>query len=47
MKEKRIHRESSAASNGMFCTKYRVFKLHIKKNVALQYNEICYFICKT
>ena len=42
------HRESSAAFKGMFCTKYRVFKLHIKKEIcALRYNKYnCYFICK-
>lgn len=47
-KQKNTCRESSAAFKGMFCTKYRVFKLHIKKTLrfALQYNEICYFICK-
>lgn len=34
-KTKNTCRESSAAFKGMFCTKYRVFKLHIKKNFAL------------
>lgn len=29
--KKNTYRESSAAFKGMFCTKYRVFKLHIKK----------------
>lgn len=48
LNKKNMCRESSAAFKGMFCTKYRVFKLHIKKTLrfALQYNEICYFICK-
>lgn len=32
--QKKTHRESSAAFKGMFCTKYRVFKLHIKKKSA-------------
>lgn len=36
-------RESSAAFKGMFCTKYRVFKLHNKykkKECALHYNTV-------
>lgn len=34
-------RESSAAFKGMFCTKYRVFKLHIKEKLcALRYNTM-------
>lgn len=41
--KKNTCRESSAAFKGMFCTKYRVFKLHIKKRIkecALRYNTM-------
>lgn len=47
MKEK-TRRESLAVFNGMFCTKYSVFKLHIKNVLRFvrQYIGISYFICK-
>lgn len=43
-------KESSTAFNGMFCTKYRVFKLLIKNKTlrfALQYNKFVTLFVKT
>lgn len=47
--KKNTYRESSAAFKGMFCTKYRVFKLHIKRIPALcaTINEIVTLFVKT